>query len=169
VGLNILLTLMIIVRLVHLRRSIMKSLGGTRCKVGGLSQYTSVIAMLVESASIFVGVVLLFIIPLGLRSVVAIAPMIVLNMAQVISSFMIIYRVAQGTTKLDAQDDMSRIVGMDIENAGVESASRGGVSVIQYAIPSVASTSREEHSECEAVVEVDRKGDREAKGFSGAS
>jgi hypothetical protein len=113
--------------------------------------------MLVESASIFVGVVLLYIIPLGLQSVVAIAPMIILNMAQVISSFMIVYRVAQGTTKLDAHDDMSRIVELDIENARAASASRGGVSAIQYAIPSGALTPREEHSECDVVEEVDHE------------
>ncbi|RXW21894.1 hypothetical protein EST38_g3968 [Candolleomyces aberdarensis] len=144
VGLNVLLTLMIIIRLSLLRRKIARTLGTAR-----MSQYTSIIAMLVESASIFVFAVLLYIIPLGLRSVVAVVPMIVMNMVQAISSFMIIYRVAQGTTKLDAHDDMSRIIGQDLENAGV--ASRGRVSVIRFAIPSGASISIEEAPGCEAV------------------
>lgn len=99
--------------------------------------------MLVESASIFVVAVLLYIIPLGLRSVVGIVPMISINMVQAISSFMIIYRVAQGTTQLDAHDDMSRIVGQDIENAGMM-VSRGRVSVIQFATPPAVSVSSEE-------------------------
>ncbi|KAJ2921457.1 hypothetical protein H1R20_g15636, partial [Candolleomyces eurysporus] len=161
VGLNVLLTLMIIIRLVILRRSIMKALDGTE-HFGSLSQYTSVIAMLVESASIFVVAVLLFIIPLGLQSVVAIAPMIMLNMVQVISSFMIIYRVAQGTTKLDAHDDMSRVFGQDAENTGV--ASRGKVSVIRFARPPGTPTPREEGSGCDAVVEVDEKGAKTPRG-----
>ncbi|RXW21895.1 hypothetical protein EST38_g3969 [Candolleomyces aberdarensis] len=161
VGLNVLLTLMIIIRLVILRRSIVKALSGTQ-RFGSLSQYTSVIAMLVESASIFVVAVLLFIIPLGLQSVVAIAPMIMLNMMQVISSFMIIYRVAQGTTKLDAHDDMSRVIGQDVENTGV--ASRGKVSVIRFARPPGTPTPREDSSGCDAVVEVDEKGVKRPRG-----
>ncbi|KAJ2921460.1 hypothetical protein H1R20_g15635, partial [Candolleomyces eurysporus] len=144
VGLNVLLTLMIIIRLSLLRRKIARTLGTAR-----MSQYTSIIAMLVESASIFVFAVLLYIIPLGLRSVVAVVPMIVMNMVQVISSFMIIYRVAQGTTNLDAHDDMSRIIGQDIGNAGV--ASRGRVSVIRFAIPSGVSISCEEGLGCDVV------------------
>lgn len=124
IGLNVLLTLMIIIRLSLLRRRIARTLGTARS-----SQYTGIIAMLVESASIFVIAVLLYIIPLGLRSVVAVAPMILMSMVQAVSSFMIIYRVGKGTTKLDAHDDMSRI----IEDAGV--ASRGMVSDIQFAKP----------------------------------
>ncbi|KAJ2929911.1 hypothetical protein H1R20_g7176, partial [Candolleomyces eurysporus] len=144
VGLNVLLTLMIIIRLSLLRRKIARTLGTAR-----MSQYTSIIAMLVESASIFVFAVLLYIIPLGLRSVVAVVPMIVMNMVQAISSFMIIYRVAQGTTNLDAHDDMSRIIGQDIGNAGV--ASRARVSVIRFAIPSGVSISSEEGLRCDVV------------------
>lgn len=120
--------------------------------------------MLVESASIFVFVVLLYIIPLGLRSVVGTVPMISMNIVQAISSLMIIYRVAQGTTQLDAHDDMSRIIGQDIENAGTV-VSTGGVSVIRFAARPAVSVSSEEGPGREVVEtekETKRPGDEDS-------
>ncbi|KIJ94327.1 hypothetical protein K443DRAFT_134787 [Laccaria amethystina LaAM-08-1] len=91
-SLNILLTLMISIRLYFHRRRVYKVLG----KRHG-SHYTSIISLLVESASIQDVVVLFFLISFILGSPVANIALSTLVQVQTIASFMIIYRVAQGT------------------------------------------------------------------------
>lgn len=91
-SLNILLTLMISIRLYFHRRRVYKVLG----KRHG-SHYTSIISLLVESASIQDVIVLFFLVPFALGSPVANIAMSTLVQVQTIASFMIIYRVAQGT------------------------------------------------------------------------
>ncbi|KAF9045122.1 hypothetical protein BJ165DRAFT_1541013 [Panaeolus papilionaceus] len=91
-GLNIVLTMMIVVRLFIHRRRVIKAIGSRHG-----AQYTGIISILVESAFILDIIVLLFIIPFALDSPLANTFLSTLVQVQTIASFMIIFRVATGT------------------------------------------------------------------------
>ncbi|KAF8151342.1 hypothetical protein B0H34DRAFT_126251 [Crassisporium funariophilum] len=91
-SLNIVLTLMIVIRLYLHRRRVVKAIGSRHA-----SQYTSIMSMLIESAFVLDIVFLAFIIPFAFGNPIANIPLLTLVQVQTIASFMIIFRVATGT------------------------------------------------------------------------
>ncbi|CAA7266647.1 unnamed protein product [Cyclocybe aegerita] len=91
-SLNILITVMIVVRLYLHRRRVVQAIG-----VRHASQYTSIIAMLIESAFVLDVVVIWFLIAFAIESPLANIALSTLVQVQTIASFMIIFRVATGT------------------------------------------------------------------------
>lgn len=90
-GLNILLTLMIVTRLIMHSRNIRKALGAP-AGAGGL--YKTIITVLVESSALYAVNSLLFVAPWGASSHVADIFLPILAETQVIAPFLIIRRVA---------------------------------------------------------------------------
>ncbi|KAF8151329.1 hypothetical protein B0H34DRAFT_664418 [Crassisporium funariophilum] len=90
--LNVVLTGMIVIRL-YLHRQRIAMLVGPRYA----NQYTSIISMLVESASILYVVVIFFLIPFAMGNALAHIPFSSIGQVQAMASYMIIFRVAQGT------------------------------------------------------------------------
>ncbi|KAH7916756.1 hypothetical protein BJ138DRAFT_7694 [Hygrophoropsis aurantiaca] len=88
---NIVVTIMIVLRLLFHRHRISKALGP-----GHGSHYTSVAAMIVESASLYSVFSLLFLIPFAVGNPVSNTFIQVLGEIDIIASFLIIYRVLQG-------------------------------------------------------------------------
>ncbi|CAA7268541.1 unnamed protein product [Cyclocybe aegerita] len=91
-SLNIILTVMIVVRLYLHRRRVVRAIGARHG-----SQYTGIIAMLIESAFVLDVVVIWFIVAFAIGSPLANIPLSTLVQVQTIASFMIIFRVATGT------------------------------------------------------------------------
>ncbi|KAF5310069.1 hypothetical protein D9619_010313 [Psilocybe cf. subviscida] len=91
ISLNLTLTTAIVARLLVFRWRISKALGS---RYG--SHYTSIAAMLIESALIYSGGALLFIVPFGLNSPLSNMFIQVLAEIQIIAPLLIIYRVASG-------------------------------------------------------------------------
>lgn len=90
-ALNILVTILIVLRLLVYRHRIVRAMGA-----GHGSQYTSLAAMVVESAAIYSGFALLFIVPFALSSPLAQLFLQALSMVQGATTFLIIFRVATG-------------------------------------------------------------------------
>ncbi|KAJ7593592.1 hypothetical protein C8J56DRAFT_742413, partial [Mycena floridula] len=94
-ALNILVTILIVVRLLLYRAKINRAMG----KKHG-AQYTSLAAMMVESAAIYSAFSLLFLVPFSLTQPTAVSLsqlfLLALSPVQVFSTFLIIFRVAQG-------------------------------------------------------------------------
>jgi len=90
-SLNVIVTIMIVCRLIYYRWSMSKALG-----TGHTSQYTSIAAMLVESAAIYTAFGLLFLVPFVLNNALANIFLQTLGEAQIIATLLIIYRVAEG-------------------------------------------------------------------------
>jgi len=90
-GVNVVLTLMIVIRLYFFRRRTSKVLGPRHAV-----HYTSIIAILVESAALVDITLLFFIIPFAMGNPLANIPLSFGTQVQATSSYMIIFRVAQG-------------------------------------------------------------------------
>ncbi|KXN82729.1 hypothetical protein AN958_02221 [Leucoagaricus sp. SymC.cos] len=90
-ALNIIITILIVLRLLVYRHRIVKAMGK-----GHGSQYTSLAAIIVESAAIYSTFALLFLIPFALNSPVSQLFLQGLSMVQGLSTFLIIFRVATG-------------------------------------------------------------------------
>ncbi|KAH7924810.1 hypothetical protein BV22DRAFT_1129493 [Leucogyrophana mollusca] len=88
---NIVVTIMIVLRLLFHRHRITKALGP-----GHGSHYTSIAAMIVESASLYSVFSLLFLIPFAVGSPVSNTFIQILGEVDIIASLLIIYRVLQG-------------------------------------------------------------------------
>lgn len=89
--LNILTTVLILVRLFQYRYEMTRSLGKAHGKY-----YTSVAAMLVESASLYAACSLLFLVPYVLNHPLQNIFMQVLSQVQIIAPLLVIFRVASG-------------------------------------------------------------------------
>ncbi|KAH7926898.1 hypothetical protein BV22DRAFT_1032367 [Leucogyrophana mollusca] len=89
---NIIVTIMIVGRLLYYRHSVAGAFGPR------MSLYTSLTAILVESASIYTASSLFLIIPFAAGSSFANAPLQIIQEAEVVASLLIIYRVLQGKT-----------------------------------------------------------------------
>jgi len=90
-SLNIVLTLMIVIRLYLHRRHITKLLGRRHA-----AHYTSIISMLIESAALLDFIVIFFLVPFAMGNPLANIPLSTLVQVQATASYMIIFRVAQG-------------------------------------------------------------------------
>ncbi|KAG9307914.1 hypothetical protein JVU11DRAFT_9668 [Chiua virens] len=90
-GINIAITLLIVVRLLFYRRTMVQLLGP-----GHATECTTVVAMLIESAAVYATFSLLFLIPYALNSPISYTFLQVLGEAQLIAPLLIIYREAQG-------------------------------------------------------------------------
>ncbi|KZV68536.1 hypothetical protein PENSPDRAFT_609927 [Peniophora sp. CONT] len=90
-AINILVTLFIVSRLLFHRHRIASALGN---RYG--TQYTSIAAMIVESAAIYSAFSLLFLVPFGLNSPISEIFLQSLGQVQISATFLIIFRVAQG-------------------------------------------------------------------------
>ncbi|KAF8812925.1 hypothetical protein BYT27DRAFT_7335314 [Phlegmacium glaucopus] len=91
-SLNIVLTLMIVIRLYLHRRNITKLLGRRHA-----AHYTSIISILIESAAVLDVMVIFFLIPFAMGNPIANIPLSSMVQVQATASYMIIFRVAQGT------------------------------------------------------------------------
>ncbi|KAF8507405.1 hypothetical protein JB92DRAFT_2735378 [Gautieria morchelliformis] len=100
-ALNILVTILIVVRLLLFRRRINKLLG----KSHG-AHYASLAAMIVESAAMYSSFALLFLVPFALHSPISQIFIQSLPPVQNVSTFLIIFRIAQG--KGWSQDTITR-------------------------------------------------------------
>ncbi|KAH7884134.1 hypothetical protein F5I97DRAFT_1898759 [Phlebopus sp. FC_14] len=90
-ALNIILTIAIVLRLLSFRRHVVSALGpnyGT--------EYTSVAAMIVESAALYSAVSITFLVLFGIGNAVSQVFIQSLNQFQTIAAFLIVFRVAQG-------------------------------------------------------------------------
>ncbi|KIJ64851.1 hypothetical protein HYDPIDRAFT_132008 [Hydnomerulius pinastri MD-312] len=90
-AINIIVTILIVLRLLFHRRRLIKVLGP-----GHASESTTVAAMIVESASVYSTFSLLFLIPFAMKSPVSNTFLQVIGEAQLIAPLLIIYREAQG-------------------------------------------------------------------------
>lgn len=95
ISLNILLTILVIVRLVMRRGNIRNAMGG-----GGL--YNAIVTILTESSALYAVSSILFIAPWGASSWVAVIFLPILVQVQVISPFLITLRVANQTALTSA-------------------------------------------------------------------
>ncbi|KAI0781613.1 hypothetical protein BC629DRAFT_1678765 [Irpex lacteus] len=106
-SLNIIITIAIVLRLLLFRRQIVLLLGRDHG-----TQYTSIAAMIVESAAIFSTFSLLFLVPFALNHPLNEVFFQALNGVQVIATLLIMFRVAQGKgwdTETVQQDKLSSI------------------------------------------------------------
>jgi hypothetical protein len=115
-ALNILVTLMIVTRLLIYRRRIVKAMGSTHG-----SQYTSLTAMIIESAAIYSLFSLLFLIPFALGHSLSQVFIQALSPTQNVATFLIVFRVAQG--KGWSQEAANTV--FNTENKTLESSNRG--------------------------------------------
>ncbi|KAH0831410.1 hypothetical protein J3R83DRAFT_14080 [Lanmaoa asiatica] len=90
-AINIVVTLLIVIRLLLYRRAMVQLLGP-----GHATECTTVVAMLVESAAVYATFSLLFLIPFAMNNPVSYTFIQVLGEAQLIAPLLIIYREAQG-------------------------------------------------------------------------
>ncbi|KLO04880.1 hypothetical protein SCHPADRAFT_1003154 [Schizopora paradoxa] len=90
-GLNILITTAIVGRLLLIRRRITSVLGGTHG-----SQYTTIAAMLIESASMYSAFSIFFIVPFALNSSISVIPLQTIGQVQGCATLLIVHRVASG-------------------------------------------------------------------------
>ncbi|KAK7059077.1 hypothetical protein VNI00_001701 [Paramarasmius palmivorus] len=90
-ALNILVTILIVLRLLVYRHRITQAMGS-----GHGSHYTSLVAMVVESAAIYSSFALCFLVPFSVNSPVAQLFLQALSPIQGVSTFLIIFRIAQG-------------------------------------------------------------------------
>ncbi|KAI0360561.1 hypothetical protein OH77DRAFT_1517031 [Trametes cingulata] len=90
-SINLVLTLVIVLRLLHVRRELIPALGSRHTRV-----YTSIVAMLVESASLYTIVTLLSIIACALRKPLQNALLPMLGQLQAIPPLLITLRVKTG-------------------------------------------------------------------------
>ncbi|EIM92385.1 uncharacterized protein STEHIDRAFT_117406 [Stereum hirsutum FP-91666 SS1] len=90
-GVNILLTILIILRLALYRRQIMSSMGAAHAK-----HYVSLATMVIESAVVYSAFALLFLITYAAQEVSAQIWLGVASSVQQITTYLIIYRLAEG-------------------------------------------------------------------------
>ncbi|KAH7908983.1 hypothetical protein BJ138DRAFT_1011730 [Hygrophoropsis aurantiaca] len=90
-AINIVVTSLIVVRLLLIRHRLTSVLGGNHG-----SHYTSIAALIVESASLYTASSLLFLIPFALKSPVANLFIQIMGEIQIIAPLLIIYRVLEG-------------------------------------------------------------------------
>ncbi|KAJ6631197.1 hypothetical protein B0H10DRAFT_1773766 [Mycena sp. CBHHK59/15] len=90
-ALNILVTIAIVARLFLYRRRISNAFG-----IEHGSQYTSIAAMLVESAAIYSAFSILFLVPFGMNSALSQLFLQALSEIQIIATILIVFRTAQG-------------------------------------------------------------------------
>lgn len=93
IALNIILTMMIVGRILWVKRSIRQALGDQHTRT-----YTSIAAMLIESAAMYSATALVYIICYALNSPAQELFLALLGEFQCISPVMIIYRVAKGSS-----------------------------------------------------------------------
>ncbi|KAJ7219750.1 hypothetical protein C8J57DRAFT_1095158 [Mycena rebaudengoi] len=124
-ALNLLVTILIVARLLVCRAKINKVLG----KKHG-AQYTSLAAMIVESASIYSTFSLLFLVPFAINTPTSLALsqlfLQALSPVQVVSTLLIIFRVAQGkswsaqtSTAITGGSGESRTIGGSSRNNAI--------------------------------------------------
>lgn len=90
-GLNILITIAIVGRLLLIRHRITSVLGTTHG-----SQYTTIAAMLIESASMYSAFSIFFIVPFALNSSISAIPLQTIGQVQGCATLLIVLRVASG-------------------------------------------------------------------------
>jgi hypothetical protein len=90
-GINIVVTSLIVVRLLLYRRTMVQLLGP-----GHAAECTTVVAMLIESAAVYTTFTLLFLVPYLMQNPVSFTFVQVMGEAQLIAPLLIIYREAQG-------------------------------------------------------------------------
>lgn len=90
-SLNVLVTIAIVLRLLSYRHRITNVLGSSHG-----SQYTSIAAMIVESAAIFSAFSICFLVPFALSSSISSIFLQALGQVQISATLLIIYRVASG-------------------------------------------------------------------------
>ncbi|KAJ7626845.1 hypothetical protein FB45DRAFT_1059766 [Roridomyces roridus] len=90
-ALNILVTIAIVVRLYVYRRRVAKLLNGNHG-----SQYTSIAAMLVESAFLYSSFSILFLVPFGMNNPLSQIFLQALSQIQTMATLLIVFRTAQG-------------------------------------------------------------------------
>ncbi|KAH7908984.1 hypothetical protein BJ138DRAFT_1090304 [Hygrophoropsis aurantiaca] len=101
-AINIIVTIMIVIRLLLFRRHIIRVLGP-----GHITDHTSIAAMIVESASLYSIFSLLFLIPFAANNPVSNVFLQALGEAQFIAPLLIIYREARGRGWLSSPSTMS--------------------------------------------------------------
>ncbi|KAF5385551.1 hypothetical protein D9757_006746 [Collybiopsis confluens] len=111
-ALNILVTCLIVTRLLFHRHRITRAIGS-----GHGSQYTSLVAIIIESAAIYSAFALAFLIPFGLNSPVAQLFLQALSLIQGLTTFLIIFRIAQGKGYSEEAITNSNLF-KDSENSG---------------------------------------------------
>ncbi|KIK65899.1 hypothetical protein GYMLUDRAFT_951611 [Collybiopsis luxurians FD-317 M1] len=111
-ALNILVTLLIVFRLLLHRHRITRAMGSSHG-----SQYTSLVAIVVESAAIYSSFALAFLIPFGLNSPVAQLFLQALSLIQGATTFLIIFRIAQGKAWSEGARTNANIFG-NTEDSG---------------------------------------------------
>ncbi|KAH7926896.1 hypothetical protein BV22DRAFT_319507 [Leucogyrophana mollusca] len=110
---NITVTIMIVGRLLYYRHSVARALGPC------MSLYTSLTAILVESASLYTAASLFFIIPFAMGSSFANGPLQIIPETEVVASLLIIYRVLQGkawSNEVIAEISSGRCNGAPVES-----------------------------------------------------
>ncbi|KAI0259602.1 hypothetical protein BC834DRAFT_962042 [Gloeopeniophorella convolvens] len=90
-ALNILVSIAIVIRLLVYRRRISSAMGRHHG-----SQYTSIAAMVIESASIYSAFSIFFLVPFGMNSPVSEIVLQSLSEIQICTTLLIVFRVAQG-------------------------------------------------------------------------
>lgn len=90
-GLNILLTAGIVIRLLVFRRRITSAFGPAHG-----SHYTSIISIIVESAALYSAFSIFFIIPFARNSLITGVPMQLIGQVQGFATLLIVHRVASG-------------------------------------------------------------------------
>ncbi|KAJ7163566.1 hypothetical protein C8R43DRAFT_879672 [Mycena crocata] len=88
---NVVVTILIVSRLLLHRRRINQVMGWNHGR-----EYTSLAAIIVESTAIYTTFSLLFLVPFALRHPVSQTFLQILSPVQVVSAFLVIYRIAQG-------------------------------------------------------------------------
>ncbi|KAG2090626.1 uncharacterized protein F5147DRAFT_764413 [Suillus discolor] len=102
-ALNIIITIVIVLRLLTYRHRISKVLGSSYG-----AQYTSIAAMIVESAALYSTFSVAFLTLFGLNNPISETFLVSLSQVQIIAMMLIVFRVAQGNGW--SQDTMSKVM-----------------------------------------------------------
>ncbi|KAG1829615.1 hypothetical protein EV424DRAFT_1507199 [Suillus variegatus] len=102
-ALNIIITIVIVLRLLTYRRRISKVLGSSYG-----TQYTSIAAMIVESAALYSTFSVAFLTLFGLNNAISETFLVSLTQVQIIAMLLIVFRLAQG--KAWSQDTMTEVM-----------------------------------------------------------
>ncbi|KAH7918947.1 hypothetical protein BV22DRAFT_1100026 [Leucogyrophana mollusca] len=142
-AINIVVTIMIVIRLLIFRRRMTRILGP-----GHITDHTSVAAMIVESASLYSLFSLMFLIPFAAKNPVSNTFLQTLGEAQFVAPLLIIYREAQGRGWLSSPSTMSSTTSKGSSNA----IRLGRFSDIVFATQHAPPTRRSSVSTAEVVV-----------------
>ncbi|KAF8079142.1 hypothetical protein FPV67DRAFT_98873 [Lyophyllum atratum] len=122
-GVNIILTVLITVRLLLYRRTVMETLPGDNAR-----EYVSLVTIVVESASLYSVFALIFLVTYAINHPVNSVFLTVASFTQQIANYLIIFRVAQGRAWHRNTLSKQTLTGLEFSGAEHTCTTRTGIS-----------------------------------------